>query len=322
VFLNEAQAMSSVNYESACGTAFRNGGFVTIATNPPRTDATDWVAHVWNGIESGEAEHRGEVFRLKNKLNQKIDQAAVDDLSVMLRLSSQEAADADADGEMKLSGPIAYKNFKPLPLKLGGHIGDPPPIPFIGPAIWRDVTREKTAEVMGGGEGYGAIIGSDFQRRPGIVGVDCRLYEVVTPWEEGPRRSFDPPRFGPDGKEETEPLPAGTLVMWACAQINCPGDESAYSEALNRAGYTPDGGMLNGRPTIRALLVGDGTGSRQNSAHNWELPPSFKWLKQEGWAVIPPRYTGSASPTTRRCASPARRSGTASTRVNSSSPRH
>lgn len=292
VLLNEAQEMSALNYESAIGTSFRMGGFVTVATNPPRSDSTDWVAHVWNGIESGESAHRGKVYRLKNKLNDRVDQVGIDDMGVMLRLSSQEAADADAGGEMKLSGPIAYKNFKPLPLHLGGHIGDPPPRPLFGAPPWRDVTREKTAELMGGGEGYGAIIGSDFQRRPGIVGVDCRFYEVVQPWEEGPRVAVNP--ADPGGP--TMALPVGTLVMWACAQINCPGDESAYSEALNRAGYTPDGGVLNGRQTIRALLVGDGTGARQNSAHNWELPPSFKWLKQEGWAVVPPRWTRKRKP--------------------------
>lgn len=268
IFLNEAQAMAALNYESACGTAFRNSGFVSLATNPPRTDSTDWVAHVWNGIEAGEAQHRGLIFRLKNKLNQKIDQDAVDDLGVMLRLSSQEAADADADGAMKLSGPIAYKNFKALPLDKGGHIGDPPPIPMLGSRFWRDVTRERTAAAMFGGNGYDWIIGSDFQRRPGIVGVACKLFEVEQEWE-------------------ILPLPKGTLVIWAGDQINCPGDESSYSDTLDRKGYAPTDGL--GKPS--AILVGDGTGAKQNAAHRWELPVSFVTLKTEGWNIVPPRWT-------------------------------
>lgn len=278
ILLNEGQEMPEVVFDNAIGGIRNLGGLVGVATNPPQAGRSDWVAVYWNAIESGELGHRGEIHHLDNKLNQAVDQVALDDIAVILRAGNPDAADADAEGLMKLSGPIAYKNFKALPVEKGGHIGDPPPTPQVGKAPWRDVTRERTAEDLGGGEGRDWIIGADFQRRPGIVGVACKLFLVEREWPE-------------------LPLAPGTLALWAAEQINCPGDETAFSDALERRGYTPHGLTPDGRPAPSALIVGDGTGARQNAAHKWDLPPSFTALKAYGgWLVIPPRYTRKRKP--------------------------
>ena len=277
VLLNEGQDQAERNFINAIGAIRNVGGIVSIATNPPQQGAGDWVVTLWQAIESEELGRRGEIYHLDAKLNRAVDQAALSDISAILNAVNAEAAAADEGGRMKLSGPICYKNFSALPLHKGGHVGEPPPAPLLGSPPWRDVTREKTAEKMDGGEGYPYIIGEDFQKRPGIVGVACKLFEVERVWDD-------------------LPLPAGSLVMWAADQINCQGDESSWSSALERKGYSPHGETVNGRKTQKAMIVGDGTGARQNAAHRWELPNSYRALTAEGWTVIPPQRTRKGKP--------------------------
>lgn len=277
VLLNEGQDQAERNFTNAIGAIRNVGGVVTIATNPPQAGSGDWVATLWNAIESEEVGKRGEIYHLDAKLNRAVDQHALADIGVLLNAVNPEAAAADAGGQMKLSGPICYKNFSSLPLVKKGHVGEPPVAPMLGASPWRDVTAARTADKMGGGDGYDWIIGADFQRRPGIVGIACKLFEVVRVWDE-------------------LPLDVGTLVLWAADQINCPGDESSFSSALERKGYSAHGEAIDGRRTHRALIVGDGTGARQNAAHRWELPTSFRALSAEGWAVIPPQKTRKGKP--------------------------
>lgn len=262
ILLNEGQDQAERNFYNAIGSIRNVGGLVTIATNPPQQGAGDWVATIWNAIEAEEVGHRGEVYRMHSRLNAAVDQVALTDAGILIRAVSRSAANADSGGEMKLSGPIAYPSFRSLPVAKGGHVGDPP---RIG---WRDVTRERTAEAMGGGNGFDWIVGVDFQRRPGIVGIACKLFL--------------------DEKAK--------LVIYGGDQVNCPGDESSFSSALERKGYTPQGVDADGKPAASALLVGDGTGARQNAAHNWSLPPSFTAMRAEGWTIIAPSRTRKGKP--------------------------
>ncbi len=278
VLLNEGQDQAEKNFINAISAIRNTTGLVTIATNPPQQGAGDWVAGLWNSIEGGEVGHRAEIYNLDNKKNRAVNQEALGDIAILLRAVSEEAADADAGGNMrKLSGLMAYNNFLALPFEKLGHLGDPPPIPMIGAGPWRDVTRDKTSEKLHGGEGREWIVGCDFQRRPGIVGVACKLFLVEKVWAP-------------------LPLPVGTLVLWAADQINCAGDESSFSAMLERRGYSPFGLPVDGRPTRSAFLVGDGTGARQNAAHRWELPPSFQSLAAEGWTIVPPSKTSKGKP--------------------------
>ena len=273
ILLNEGQEMAEVIFNNAIGGIRNLGGLLSIATNPPQTGRADWVATYWNAALAGELGHRAAVHHLNNKLNKAVDRAALDDIAVLLRAGNQEAAEADADGVMKLSGPTAYKNFVALPFARGGHIADPPPQPMVGRPAWRDVTRERTAAAMNGGKGFDWLIGADFQRRPGIVGIGVKLFEVVLEHPDFPG------------------LKPGTLVIWAGVQINCPGDESAWCDSLERAGFTPQGFTGDEKAAPSALVIGDGTGAKQNGQHRWDLPTSFVSIRQEGWSILPPRWT-------------------------------
>jgi len=289
VLLNEAQDQAEKNFFNAIGAIRNVGGLVSVATNKPSGEAGDWVAALWAAIEAGEVGHRGEVYELLNTLNTRVDQVALEDIGILIGAVSKEAADADMGRGMKISGSLAFKNFVALPMAKGGHIGDPPPKPMIGFGYWKDVTAERTAEKMNGGAGYDYIIGADWNKRPGIVGIACKLFEVVKEWPDGPR-------WKPTPDSAPVPLSVGTVVLWACDQINCAGDETAFAEVLERKGYTPHGKPVDGRRTFRSMIVGDGTGARQNAAHRWEDPASFKIMKDEGWLVLPPTKTKKGKP--------------------------
>lgn len=277
VHINEGQDQPERIYFNAVGATRNVDGLTTVATNRPQEAAGDWVSIVATAIEAEEM--KGALFLLDPKLNDAVSAEALDKRTQAIRVVSRQAADADGGGGgMKLSGPIAYPNFRPLPLVKNGHLGAPPPRPLLGQALWDNVTREITAEKMGGGDGFDAVLGADFQRRPGIVGIDCRFFRVRKVWD-------------------LLPLPPGTLVMFVAAVVNCPGDETAFSDQLEMAGYSPTGETIAGRKTIRAMIVGDGTGARQNAAHRWELPPSFRTLTNHGgWLVIPPHVSRKGRP--------------------------
>ena len=279
VLLNEGQDQAERNYNNALGAIRNRGGLVAVATNKPQEGAGDWVATICNAITGDEVGHRGEIYQLDNKMNSAVDQVALDDISILIGAVNKEAQEADmGSAAMKLSGPMAYPSFKALPIHKGGNIGDPPPVQHLGRPPWRDVTREKTREEMQGGEGMDWVICVDFQRRPGIVGVCCKLYVVESVWD-------------------LLPLPPGTPVMWAGDIVCCPGDESAFSAMLERKGYTPQGVHPGGTPGPSALIVGDATGARQNAAHRWELPPSFAALRfSGGWTVVPPQWSRNRRP--------------------------
>lgn len=278
VAINEGQDQPETVYTNGIAATRNLDGLTSVATNRSQREAGDWVAVASLAIQGGEI--AGVYVDMDPRLNDAVAKHALDKRANAIRAVSPAAAAADCDpeGAMKLSGPIAYPSFKPLPLERGGNLGDPPLRPQIGRALWRDVTRERTADEMRGGDGYDWVIGVDWQRRPGIVGVCCKLFVVERVWEPLPH-------------------PPGTLIMWAGDTVFTPGDESAFSQVLYRAGYTPQGVTPEGTHAPSALLVGDGTGATQNAAHNWQLPPSYPAMKKHGgWIVIPPAWTVNRKP--------------------------
>jgi len=276
VFINEGQDQPERVYFNAVGATRNVDGLTTIATNRPQEEAGDWVAVVASAIDAGEID--GELHLLDPKLNDAVDPISLDKRAKAIRAVSREAADADAGGGgMRVSGPLAYPAFRPIPILRGGHLGDPPPTPDIGRPLWRDVTREVTAQSVPESAGWDYVVGVDFQRRPGIIGIAHKLYRVERVWD-------------------LLSLAVGTLVLWCCDYIGTPGEEEAFSSALERRGYTPKGYTPEGAPAPSALLVGDGTGARQNAAHRWELPPSYVPLRADGWTVLPPWKTRRGKP--------------------------
>jgi hypothetical protein len=252
VLINEGQDQPERVFVN-CIAAIRNtGGLVGIATNPPQAEGGDWTAALWLAIDAGEV--NGEKYLLDNKLNRSIDQDAVADIGAFIRAVNPDAARADVDGEFKLSGLLAYPAFSPLPVERGGHIGEPPEIG------WRDVTREETAKVVGGAVGFDFVVGADFQKDPGIVGDVGKLYR--------------------DEK--------GELVLAILDVIYARGVEGDFTHALLAAGYSTNGFLPDGKQAPSVLIVGDGTGARQNAEHRFHMPPSFAALRADGWKVVPP----------------------------------
>lgn len=118
---------------------------------------------------------------------------------------------------------------------------------------WKDVTAELTGAVLQSqAPGPQWVCGVDFQRTPGIIGSIGKIY----------RR------------------PDGVLVLWIARTIAVRGVEPDFSQALHSAGFEPSS----------VLLVGDGTGARQNAEHKFEQSNSFAKMKEDGWKIFPPMY--------------------------------
>ncbi len=254
VMINEGQDQPETVFTNAISAMRNTGGFLSVATNPPQVERGDWVAAVWLGIEAEEL--RGERYLLDNKLNSSVDQEALVDIAGFLRAVNQESAEADAEGKMHLSGPVAYAAFSSLPVAKGGHVGEPP---LIG---WTDATRELSGAVTNSDTGYDYVCGVDFQRKPGIIGSIAKLYKNKR----------------------------GEVVLWIYDSIGVRGVEPDFSQALVAAGYSPTGVDQEGKTAPSVLLVGDGTGARQNAEHKFSQPTSFMALRADGWVIIPPMY--------------------------------
>jgi len=249
VFINEGQDQPEIVFVNGIAAVRNTGGLVSIATNRPRNDAGDWIAVLWMGIEAKEL--NGLAFILDPKKNRAVDQDAQADIRAFLFAVNSEAAAADmGGGAFRLSGPTAYPSFKALPVDRGGHVGVPPQVG------WTDVTLELTAAILGGGIGFPYVCGVDFQREPGVIGALAKIYRT----------------------EQRK------LVLYIFDQVGVKGVELAFSQALYAAGYRPTHGM-GGAPI---LLIGDGTGDRQNANHNWSEPTSFRALQSDGWKIVGP----------------------------------
>jgi hypothetical protein len=267
VAINEGSEQPEKVYLNAVGATRNVDGLTTIATNRPQTEAADWVSVVADAIEGEEM--AGRLFYLDPRKNRTVDAEALDKRAKATRVVSREAAEADSGGGlMKVSGPLAFPAFRALPREKGGHVGDPPPRPQVGAPLWRDVTRELSAAVVPESAGWDYVIGVDWQTRPGIIGIVSKLF-----------RADD-----------------GRTVLWCCDCVATAGEETAFSAALFRRGYSPHGGVFDGRRSFSALIVADGTGARQNAAHNWEQPPSFVPMSNDGWLCVPPTYTRNGKP--------------------------
>ncbi len=250
VLINEGQDMPEVVANNSIAAIRNVGGLIGVATNPPQTERSDWVASWWTGIEADEL--NGEKYFLDNKLNRTIDQDALPDIAAFLYATNREAGDADAAGIFKLSGPVAYENFKALPAgEKGGHVGDPPQVG------WKDVTREISAAAIEGTVGFDFVVGVDWNKTPGVAAQLAKLYRTE----------------------------AGVLVLHVLYSLNVRGVEADFSQALYAAGFATTPGVPD-KPSV--LLIGDATGARQNTKHDWSLPESYKVMQADGWKVIPP----------------------------------
>jgi hypothetical protein len=250
VHINEAQDQEEEVYVNAISATRNVDGLTTLATNRPQHEGGDWVSVAASGVEAGEIV--GELYLLDPRKNNAVSKVALEKRANAIRVVNAEAAaaDTDPDAPMLISGKLVYPAFSPLPFDKGGHVGEPPQLG------WTDVTIEATAAVLGGGVGFPFLCGVDFQRVPGVIGDLAKLYRT----------------------------PERKIVLYVFDQVGVRGVELAFSQALYAAGYRPTHGM-GGAPV---LLIGDGTGDRQNANHNWAQPTSFSALQSDGWKIIGP----------------------------------
>lgn len=256
VLINEGQDQPVSVANNAIAAIRNTGGLVGVATNPPQTERSDWVANWWLDIEAGKL--AGERYFVDNKKNRSIDQEAIADIAPFLLSSDPGAYDADAIGTFKLSGDLAYPGFVALPLEREGHVGNPPAAVISIDGVrkgWTDVTVEETSKIIDSSVGFPYVIGVDFQKHPGVVGQLAKLYR--------------------DDR--------GELVLHVVRTIGVRGVESDFSQTLNAEGFTCSPG---GKTSL--LMIADGTGARQNAEHRWGEPDSYRQLKTDGWYIEPP----------------------------------
>jgi hypothetical protein len=256
VHINEGQDQEETVYINAVSATRNVDGLTLIATNRPQEESGDWVSLAASGIEGGEIV--GAYYSLDPRKNDAVSRVALDKRAAAIRVVSAEAAtaDTDPDAPMRLSGPMAFPGFKPLPFERGGHIGEPPAPPDVGRPLWLDVTEEITGKLIGDAVGFPFLCGVDFQRQPGIIGSVARIYRNEL----------------------------GALVLYVCDTIAVRGVEPDFSQGLIASGYRPAHGM-DGPPV---LLIGDATGARQNAEHKFAQPPSFTAMRSDGWKIVPP----------------------------------
>ncbi len=261
IAINEGQDQREIIFTNSIG-AMRSGGLVAVATNPSQDAAGDWVTVVYQGIEAGSRD--GWVFVLEAKLNRTISQPSMPKIQRLLEMVNPNAARADSEGVITLSGSVAYPGFSRKRREhdergrwLSGHIGSPPDLG------WVDITRKLTAEHSGQTAGFDYVAGSDFQTEPGNCAAVGKLYQ--TP---------------------------GGIVLWIKEFVGSNGSEQDLTLALNSRGYFPGPVNWEGKPCASLVLVGDATGARQNSEHRKHDPYSFTRLRADGWTVLPPTFYG------------------------------
>jgi hypothetical protein len=139
-------------------------------------------------------------------------------------------------------------------------------IDFV-PSTWRDVTAA-VAERWFEAPGAEWIIGADFDKRAGCTWVAGRFY--AAPGARLERAAF--------------------VIEHAEAGIKGERQLAASLAAFERIGgyrtFHPD----------RTVIVGDASGAWQNTEREWERPPAFDHLVEDGWRVVKPQAHAGGNP--------------------------
>lgn len=270
VLINEAQLQPDTLYATAQQAPRALGGLCTITMNPPTNSGGNWTSRLWFAIQAGEVP--GEVYQLDSAHNAAVDHSYIDAAGQCIRAAAPRLASAEVDGVIQVAGALAYPGFDARPFNVaapleGGHIGEPPDIG------WQNVTRQITAEAMGGQIGAERAVGVDFQKRPGVVGNVAQFY-----------------RTPPPPKPCTLCGAGGCLILHIERQVAVRGVEPEFSQALIDAGYSTNGYLPSGERAPSVLLIGDATGARQNAEHRFQKVPSFLAMKNDGWIIQPPAF--------------------------------
>ncbi len=259
--LNEAQLVSSSAYANAVAgvrnVSSRPKGLLILAHNYASKERGEWTNDHLDKIEAGAINARH--YKLDPRLNGFISEDVVDDVDGAIRSVRPDLADIDSLGIRKRLGDFATPAFRPHPIEIGGHVGIPPTqvVDINGQVIsgWTDVTRELTAEKTGTTNGYARVVGADFQRRPGCVGVVFRIFRTET----------------------------GKVVYFVEHAIVAGDNEDDLSRRIDE--YLATLGLT----AHDALVVADSTGRHQNAGHTRLTKPSHAIMREWQFTVVAPR---------------------------------
>jgi hypothetical protein len=244
VLINEGAKMPRSVPFNAVGAIADRDGLMIITSNPPRQDKGAWVYETFDAWRKAKAQSSGplelaeqlplEVFEMDHKKNDAIDQAARRRVGKLMGLFDAAGAKADDDGVIAPVGDRAYyafdelRHFKPAPER-----GD----------ITQVITRQKL------GREYLVLCGSDFQGRPHMAGVACRIF----------------------GEPERP-------VIWVMRNfIVDHGDEDDLIDTMEADGFEPE----------RCLVIGDASGQWQDGPHT-KGKDSFSVFRDRRWVIEPP----------------------------------
>ena len=160
VFLNEGQKMAISALVNSLGGTIDKGGIALIAANPPRNARGEWVLELHDAIQE-ERVIGCKFFGFSAAGNTQIDQEARSRFKSIVSLLDPRAAEADADGEWRVIGDVAYPRFQ---RKV--HLRRDRP----GPDITREVIYKRR------GFKFDYLAGVDFQATPFHAGVFVKAF--------------------------------------------------------------------------------------------------------------------------------------------------
>lgn len=238
IYYNEATKILEDAYTNGLPRLKDHDGLCILATNPPKSNRGRWVKKLYD--EAAERKEAGRAFsvrfvNIQSKYNDSIHQDAADDVADQVRVLNPRLAQADIDGMMLPVDQPAYwewsthRNARSLP-----DLGD----------ITAQYLKGRT------GRAYPYLVGADFQGRPHMVAVICKIYGSA----ESPQ-------------------------IYVVDEIICPqATERDLAETVLEAGYTPD----------HALWIGDASGQWQNGKHTRTEYDSFRAIRDCGYHIQPP----------------------------------
>jgi len=237
LYLNEATKLTMDTYIAGIPRLKDHDGLCIATTNPPKNDRGRWVKKLYDTAEERkEAEQPFSVrfVEIKSSGNDAIDHDAADDVADQVRVLDPRAAAADIDGQMLRIGEAAYGKFS--------RVVNRRPMPDIG-----DITREYLR--LRTGRAYDYLGGMDFQGRPHMVAVVCKIFGTL-----------DDPE------------------LYFCDEIISPqATEGDLADDCKDAGYTPE----------NIYWIGDNSGQWQNGKHLRHEHDSFKEISNCGFHIAP-----------------------------------
>lgn len=253
LLFNEPQKMSPRAVKNGLYGTSDQAGLTILAANPPSPTDREWLIDLKEAIDAEEADRRanpkeGEpqlgamFFNFDSKLNPTIDHPARRRVARLAGIIDPDGAEADASGEWRRWGTLAYPAWSGRLVTQGGMVGE---LPEIGSLT--DVTSVITNRLFW--QPRANVIGADFQFRPHQAGAVARLYQDED----------------------------GRLIYWFHDELLATGNEEKLSLEAYSKGYEPGSalwiadcsGSFQGSERIPGV-----TSYNILESHGWSVQPA------------------------------------------------